>query len=95
VYQLFHIFISILCMFSSYFYIFLAANRAQEQHEWDLLVRPYVVTMEGIFSFYMALQFFKEFQPDYQELPERDFYKIGKHYFETDFFSDFLPLIPF
>jgi hypothetical protein len=42
----------------------------------------------------MFLQFFKEFQPEDTVIPVRDLYGIAKNYFETEFFYDFIPLIP-
>ena len=51
--------------------------------------------MEIIFLFEMCLGFFIEYTPKDSIYPIRDISKIGQIYLQTQFFYDFLPLIPF
>jgi hypothetical protein len=53
-----------------------------------------VYVFETIFSVHIILQFFKEFQPDYQIQPERDLYKISLNYLKGDFALDFVTILP-
>ena len=63
-YQVINFFITILCLMSSYMYLFMAAFRLDQpkyfHHLWDA---HWVI--EFIFFIYIFLQFFKEYKPEY------------------------------
>jgi hypothetical protein len=66
VYQWFNIFISLLSIISSYFYLYIAAFREIEDNhraEWHTMSYTSDV-FESMFFVYMVLQFFKEYVPE-------------------------------
>mmetsp|Transcript_27534 Transcript_27534/g.41833 ORF Transcript_27534/g.41833 Transcript_27534/m.41833 type:complete len:85 (+) Transcript_27534:202-456(+) len=64
-YQIYHFFISLICLGSSYFYMYVAAfahhyDEDQQNFEWVAFI------FEMIFLFDMILQFFNEKQNEYE-----------------------------
>jgi hypothetical protein len=62
--QIYDVFINMLCAVSSYFYLFYASSRnAVSDEEFADLYYPIQFVFESFFFIYMVLKFFKEFKP--------------------------------
>ena len=92
-YQVFNFMISIICLFSSYMYIFMATFRSDPPPYYTVMHNISYV-FETLFFIYLILQFFKEYTPEFQMTPCRNIKSIAKNYLETQFKWDLLPLIP-
>jgi len=91
-YQLFEMFVSIICLISSFNYAYLAAFRMHDQLK---------TSISGLWLFYetmffidIVLQFLKEFKSETTNLPVRDLEKIAWNYLENGFVTDFIAIIP-
>jgi len=78
--QIFDVFVNVICAVSSYFYLFYASSRNAVPDE-EFANNHYVLSwfFESVFFIYMCLNFFKEYTPegggDLQE-PIREWSKI-------------------
>lgn len=90
-------FISAICLLSSYYYGYLACGRYGEtnsnKEEDNSLITTTVI--EVFFLIHLLLQFFIEFRPSAEKAPVRDIPKISVHYLQNGFAMDFIPIIPF
>lgn len=82
--------ITLCCLISCYFYMYLAAFAQPENMS---LVN---MSFELCFAIDMLISFFVEYTPNQQTKNEsvRKFSKIAKHYLSTTFFSELVPLLP-
>ena len=90
-YQIFSICISFICLFSSYYYIYLTAFRNLNLKA-SMIVWTYI--FEIMFFVHMILQFFKEIKSDYSAKAIRNVKIIAKNYLKKEFIWDFIPLVP-
>lgn len=95
-YLVFFVFISILKLFSSMFYMAICANR---HHSYDHMkereVQEPIIVFEFFFFIEIVLQFFRQVTPDGQSKPLSSMGPIAKHYLRTKFIWHFIPIIPF
>ena len=83
----------VLCIASSYFYMFLAVFG---EPEGDVNLRNLNMFFEIYFSFSICFRFFTDYTEEGDTLPERNLHKISKRYFYSwSFVIDLIPLIPF
>lgn len=91
-------FIGLLSLFSSYFYLFLTAFREPQYHLHYDVYLDLSGGIEIIFVIFSLLQFVKAYTPEYSEKGTsevRDLKKIANRYFENGFLLDLLSLLPF
>ena len=92
VYQIFHTFIVLLCVFTSMMYGYMAAFRNKHTQYEDLMNVSNVC--ESIFLIHLILNFFKQYVPEHSLTPITDFRSVSLNYWETFFLLDLIPLIP-
>ena len=99
-YLFFNSCVTILMLFSSYYYGYLSANRFHliEVHKEDpayyMREMNTVMAFELIFLLHMFTQFFVEFRIEGQEKPIRDIKRIANRYVGTNLIYDLIPLVP-
>ena len=92
-YQILHVFVSLLCIASSYLYFYMASFK--EMHTNFELMFFISICIESVFLFYSILQFFKAYVSESSiKRQERDLSKIAMNYLKTEFIWDCIPLIP-
>ena len=79
------------CLTSSFFYAFMAAFRGMTENP-----TLYKINMayESVFLISMGLQFIVEYVEVGNPTPVRDLQKIALRYLKTQFWFDFIPIIP-
>ena len=91
-YQVWKIFVVIICTFSSLVYAELAAfGIPSDDNIFSLIIWGF----EFIFVMDMIVQFLLEFKPEDQYNTVRDLTEIAKRYIKGRFFIDLMALIPF
>ena len=92
--MIFYVFISILKVISSFFYMAIFSNT---QNKWyDIQsVQIQMAVYESCFLIEMILQFFRKVTPDGQSKELKDIMIISKNYISTNFIWHLIPLIPF
>ena len=91
-YQLFEMFVSLLCMLSSFNYAYLAAFRMHK--ELNETIMSIWILYELIFFLDIILQFLLEFTSETSSIPVRDLEKIAWNYIYNGFVTDFIAIIP-
>ena len=78
-------------MYSSYIYIWIACFGLDPER------RLYIACFffEAFFLIFMIIHFLTDFTREGENIPVSDIGDIAYHYFETDFLSDLIPLLPF
>lgn len=83
---MFYLLISLLCLASSYLYLYMACFKEQHKEETYRLMEISSIVFECTFGVYSLLQFFKAYQPNNRaNVEERDLYKIAINYLTTEF----------
>lgn len=95
IYILFNLFITILCLVSSYYYGSIAGFRYSLVDTFDMDHFIMQVSFEGIFLIHFIIQFFLDFNEEGKNYPVRDLSKIFfRNVYSHDFPLDLLTLIP-
>lgn len=92
-YMLFNVFITCLCLISSYFYASLVGFRYSAAGEVDVNYRTPTMIFEILFAIHMITQFFVEYKVD-GEAPVADPFKIANNYWNNSLPLDLLCLLP-
>lgn len=91
-FQIFQVFITVLCLMSSYVYAYIAAFRLHNDMNESVYKLNYF--FETMFLIDCILTFFVEYQPEDSKYPVRDMSKIAINYLQGAFKFDVIPLIP-
>ena len=99
-YIFFQFCITLLSLFSSYFYLGMATFREHlivDKNDLDNTDSSdkYVYAIESCFILNICVKFITDYGVEGSKLPERDLSKIAKNYFNSDFTLDLIPIIPF
>ena len=95
--MIFEIIVNVLCLMSSYFYMFLAAFRKEELEDFDTYW-GLSIACESIFLASLIAKCFLEFFPDGagdRSKPEKRWSYILENYARKELIWDIIPILPF
>ena len=92
--MMWHGFVKLVCLISSYFYLYMASYLLAGPSHFDLFFNI-DITFEAIFLVAMLLEFITDFKTGSQQKVNRDLLSISKKYIKGNLLYDFIAIIPF
>jgi len=94
-YLFFNSLVSVLCIISSYYYLYIASFRYDSKFESESAGFTTMIIFESVFFVHMMLQFILEYRIEDKNETIKNIIDIALNYLYTGFIFDLIPLLPF